>query len=231
MTRPSVPDSHERGFRDRLSEVYRAADPDSLTEAYNAWAADYDADLLKVQYRIPALVACMVSRLAAPGAGAVLDVGAGTGLLGDLLCPLGYRSLSGVDISSGMLNLAREREVYAELIQADVTRRLPFPDGTFSITAAAGVFGLGHLTPLALPELCRVTASGGVLVFSVSQSAYDQFHFGDALDQLERQGVLRFLAATEPFRMYPGSADVGHLVGRVYGYRIVTISGISGDRE
>jgi len=49
----------------------------------------------------------------------VLDIGCGTGLCG-LLLRSSAKSLVGVDLSSKMLAKAREREVYDELVQAEL---------------------------------------------------------------------------------------------------------------
>ena len=47
--------------------------------------------------------------------GMILDAGAGTGGVGELLHHQGFLNLVGIDISSGMLNEALKKNVYSDL--------------------------------------------------------------------------------------------------------------------
>ena len=42
----------------------------------------------------------------------ILDAGAGTGIIGEMLVQQGYRNIDALDISEEMLNLAKQRNVY-----------------------------------------------------------------------------------------------------------------------
>ena len=42
----------------------------------------------------------------------ILDAGAGTGIIGEMLVQRGYRNIDALDISEEMLNLAKQRNVY-----------------------------------------------------------------------------------------------------------------------
>ena len=53
----------------------------------------------------------------------VLDAGCGTGLCGPLVAPYARR-LVGVDLSRGMLEQAREKNVYDELVKGELTAYL-----------------------------------------------------------------------------------------------------------
>ena len=53
----------------------------------------------------------------------ILDVGCGTGLCGALLSPYARR-LVGVDLSDRMLDQARERNIYDELVKGELTAYL-----------------------------------------------------------------------------------------------------------
>ncbi|XP_008550758.1 probable 18S rRNA (guanine-N(7))-methyltransferase [Microplitis demolitor] len=60
----------------------------------------------------------------------LLDIGCGSGLSGSVLTDNGHEWV-GVDISSAMLDVAREREVEGDLILNDIGQGLPFKAGTF----------------------------------------------------------------------------------------------------
>lgn len=115
-------------------------------------------------------IAAAVLELAGAGAGDLLvEVGAGTGMIGRWFLDHPVRYL-GLDLSRGMLEVFRRRfrsdapgarrAAAAGLVQADGARPWPLADG-----AARAVFSSRaiHLLPLepVVEELCRVTATGG----------------------------------------------------------------------
>jgi predicted TPR repeat methyltransferase len=75
----------------RLQSAYAAKDGQEAAELYDSWAEDYERRVSSWGYITPAVVAWFLGRYAAPEDGTVLDAGAGTGLMGLVLAPLGYR--------------------------------------------------------------------------------------------------------------------------------------------
>ena len=84
----------------------------------------------------------------------VLDAGAGTGLVGERLCEAGYRDLVGIDLSPGMLAVARGKDVYRELRQTNLGESLAFPDDAFDAVISVGVFTTGHAPAHAFDDRC-----------------------------------------------------------------------------
>src|SRR3954451_13744107 len=156
----------------RVAEVFGAGDREDLIRAYAGWAECYDQDTLSLDLRGPEIVAAMAARHLRDRASPILDAGAGTGRVGELLAILGYDHLVALDLSEAMLARARERGVYRELRQGALGDPLPFADGTFAAVVAAGVFTAGHAPPGSFDELLRVTRPGGLLVFTLSTTAY-----------------------------------------------------------
>ncbi|WP_394842508.1 methyltransferase domain-containing protein [Pendulispora brunnea] len=90
----------------------------------------------------------------------ILECGCGTGLL--LSRFAGFAStVSGIDLSPGMLSRARDRGLTVE--EGSVTK-LPFEDASFDVTCAFKV--LAHVPDIgrALSEMVRVTRPGGVVL-------------------------------------------------------------------
>ena len=108
------------------------SDPREVADRYDEWAQSYDDDLASWSYQAPAVVAeTVVSRH--PAAGLVLDVGCGTGLVGQALRARGFEGrILGVDISQASLEVARHSGAYDTLVPADLQQRLPFDDDTAS---------------------------------------------------------------------------------------------------
>ena len=90
----------------------------------------------------------------------LLECGCGTGLLLERFTTFA-RSAKGLDLSPGMLAVARERGL--DVIEGSVTH-LPFPDASFDVTCSFKV--LAHVPDigLALAEMARVTRPGGVVL-------------------------------------------------------------------
>ena len=97
-----------------LDAVYALQTADDNRRHYDGWAETYDSDFVAdMDYRLPERVAAAFA--AAQPDGPVLDVGAGTGLVGVALTELGIGPVDGTDISPGMLAAAAKKGVYARL--------------------------------------------------------------------------------------------------------------------
>ena len=96
---------------------------------------------------------------------AVLDVGCGSGLT---LVLAQQRSAvpSGVDISPGLLSIARDRLPHADLREADM-ESLPFGDAAFDAVTGVNAFQFAGDPRQALHEAARVTRLGGRVVASL----------------------------------------------------------------
>jgi SAM-dependent methyltransferase len=106
--------------------------------------------------------------LDAAGAGQgtrLLDVGCGSGLTLVLASERGAVP-SGVDISPGLLGIARDRLPHADLREADM-ESLPFGDDAFDAVTGVNAFQFAGDPRRALREAARVTRPGGRVVASL----------------------------------------------------------------
>ena len=185
-----------------LGAVYQAGAPEEVAALYDDWAATYDAEMARAGYRHPAVGLALLARHAPRGTGPVLDAGCGTGLLGDWLGILGFAPVEGLDLSPGMLAVARAKGAYAALHHCALGRALPFSDGHFAATICTGVFTTGHVGAEGLPELVRITRKGGALVITVKSTLWDT-GFGAAVHS---HPGLRVAEQTAPYISMPGEA-------------------------
>ncbi len=90
----------------------------------------------------------------------ILECGCGTGLILERLAHFARRAV-GIDLSPGMLELARARGL--DVKEGTVTA-LPFEDASFDVTCSFKV--LAHVPDIgrALAEMARVTRPGGVIL-------------------------------------------------------------------
>jgi len=136
---------------------------DANREYYDAFSARYEEhrgsnDPGGYHELLDELEASFVSRF---GTGKdVLEVGCGTGLVLERISGFAA-SARGVDLSPGMLAVARERGL--DVVQGSATE-LPFEDDRFDVTCAFKV--LAHVPDIhaALDEMARVTRPGGYVI-------------------------------------------------------------------
>lgn len=108
----------------------------------------------------------------------ILDAGCGTGVPGMHLTAISSKKgieieLIGTDFSTKMLTLSKKRNVYSELVEADVNEKLPFPDGHFDAFLAIGLFVDRHCEPSLLKNISRCVRKGGIGVITVRQNTYE----------------------------------------------------------
>jgi SAM-dependent methyltransferase len=185
-----------------LGDVYGAKDASAVAALYDKWAATYDAEMAKAGYRHPSIALALLARHLPKGAAPLLDAGAGTGLIGDWLAIMGYRHVEALDISEGMLAVARTKGCYSAYHCMALGGRLPFADGHFAGVISAGVFTTGHVAAEGLDELVRICAKGGVIVLTVKGALWDD---GFA-EHVAKDGRLTVTELTEPYVSMPGEA-------------------------
>ncbi|MEM6577855.1 MAG: class I SAM-dependent methyltransferase [Pseudomonadota bacterium] len=183
---------------EQLNAVYGAKTPVEIADQYDAWANGYEGDMTRAGYRHPSIATALCARYLERGSAPVLDAGAGTGLVGEWLRLIGYPHIEALDISEGMLAVAREKGIYDELHQCALGEPLPFEDSRFAGVVCAGVLTTGHVGAEALPELVRSTATGGVLIFTVKEKLWA----GEVSGQLAALG-LQLLETTPPYLSMP----------------------------
>jgi SAM-dependent methyltransferase len=150
---------------------------------------------------------------------AILDAGVGTGTVGQVLSILGYNNLSGLDMSEAMLAKARSRGCYADLRQAVLGEALPYPDGAFDAIISTGTFTLGHAPAVAFDELARVLEPGGMLMFTVGVTIWEEQGFKSKLDELVARKKLSPVEVTAPYAPMPFSPLENGYTTRAHVYR------------
>ncbi len=188
-------------------------EPQHLGEIYNGLANGYDAnDLHRTWGRKTAHV--IRAALGQGKLGDVLDLCCGTGSIGAAISEQ-TDHLSGIDISSGMLEKARARGIYDQLICADIGSALRSIDRSFSVvTCSAALYHWANLTPF-FNAVARVLLPDGHLIFSVDpandemdigQSAPSEYaHSRAYIRRVTASAGLREISITiDTHRSYPG---------------------------
>ncbi|HZS32476.1 MAG TPA: class I SAM-dependent methyltransferase [Methylomirabilota bacterium] len=141
------------------------------TAAFDAMAASYD-ELEPWYEHLYAVLGGLLRRALPPGGAGerrlALDAGCGTGFQTALLLALGYRA-AGIDLSPGLLAVARRRHRGARFVRGDL-QALPWRDGAFDVAVSCGsTLSFVEDPARALGELGRVLRPGGHLVLEVER--------------------------------------------------------------
>ncbi|MES2847152.1 MAG: class I SAM-dependent methyltransferase [Pseudomonadota bacterium] len=192
-------DEHEG----HLGAVYAATTPKQVAALYDAWAATYEMEMARAGYRHPSIGVALLTRYLPRGAAPLLDAGAGTGLVGEWLGIVGYPVVEALDISTGMLRIARAKGIYAAFHQVALGGPLPFAEATYAGIISTGVFTTGHVGPEALDELIRICRPGGVIVLTVKDGVWGT-GFSARLAALIDAGRIAMLEETPPYISMPG---------------------------
>jgi len=160
-----------------LNAAYALKTPQDSIDLYRGWAATYDADFATANdYRYPALVAELFAARF-DGNTPVLDVGAGTGLVGQGLAQFGVSQVDALDILPEMLAVAMAKGCYRTAIRADLTGPLAIADAAYGGITCAGTFTFGHVGAEAIDELIRIGASGALYVLGINAAVYESAGF------------------------------------------------------
>ena len=172
-----------------LDAAYALQSPDDNRLLYADWAKTYDRDFAEnMGYALPIRVAdAFAAKLNGSQNGRILDVGAGTGLVGQRLNSHDYSNIDGLDISPEMLEVARAKGCYENMIEGDLLSRLLIPDNTYNYIISAGTFTHGHVGASALDELLRISKPGALFCIAINSTYFSSTGFEKKFHQLSKK--------------------------------------------
>jgi predicted TPR repeat methyltransferase len=181
----------------KLSEVEvmrrasRAA-PGYIRHLFDQFSSDYERKMLgELSYRahiilrgLAGLVGVNAHRMD------ILDLGCGTGLAGEVFQDLARR-LDGVDLSPLMIERARGRGIYDNLVIQDIETALATGGASYDLILAADTLVyLGDLAALFRGVSLRLT-KGGLFLFTVERKPGEGFELGPKRRYRHSEAYLR----------------------------------------
>ncbi|XP_033761482.1 methyltransferase-like protein 27 [Pecten maximus] len=192
--------------------------PDQLTDLYEEWGPSYDTDVNRINYKAPLLVSNALAALYPRERQSlkILDVGAGTGLVGVELQKLGFGDVDGLDPSELMLKEARATNTYNNLYCEYFTSK-PTPgldQDSYDVIISAGSLIAGHLPTDCFIEAVRLVRKGGIICIitrTEGKGSFNEAGYGDkckvVLKQLQDEGELEEIQ-WEKVNYYASNAGV-----------------------
>jgi predicted TPR repeat methyltransferase len=181
-----------------LENTYKLATPDDNVAYYRGFAQTYDTDFVEqMGYCYPgAVAAAYLSHADASTDVPIADIGCGTGVVAAEL-KLPSEVIDGMDISPEMLSIARAKNLYRNLFEADLTGNLQNISNAYGAVLSAGTFTFGHLGPEPLRNLLRIARSGALFVIGVNRAHFEKQSFSRTLDQMTGAGEIGSLEIAE----------------------------------
>lgn len=167
---------------------------------YDKWAEEYDKDMISYNYQAPVIAVRAFSENAQKYAiskdAKVIDIGAGTGKIGELLSKEGYTNIDGLDISPDMLEVAKGKGCYKSLICGSIgNKSLAIPDDQYDALLCIGCVTLGHIKPNGISEMLDMIKPGGLYLFTIRTDAADAVEYGykQIIDELVAEQKMRVI--------------------------------------
>ncbi|XP_072018351.1 uncharacterized protein [Amphiura filiformis] len=137
----------------------------------------------------------------------MIDIAAGSGLLGFEMKKLGFENIDGLEPVEDMIKMQPSGiygKLYRELISKEKTTSIP--TGYYDcVVSGAGIYA-GHIEVDALPEIIRIVKPGGLITFNIGDHWYRFKQFGPALETKLQQcletGVLETVIKQRTIYMY-----------------------------
>ncbi len=194
---------NEENWESKAQWVYEAPNLEELAKRYDEWATNYDEDINNIfgnfspRYTVETFMKYVSTDAK------VLDAGAGTGLVGEVLQEYGYHEVEALELSRGMIEEARKKNIYSALHQGILGEALEIASGTYDAIIAKGVFGPGHAPSHAFDELIRITKPGGYIVFTIRTDVYENSEYEQKVSQLEKLSLWKLIEKTDKFNCWP----------------------------
>lgn len=164
---------------------------------FDSYANHYDVHLTKsLHYQVPQLLLQAVQATNGDSVkfNKVLDLGCGTGLCGSVFKPYAHR-LVGVDVSSKMLAVAKEKEIYSELVQSDLQPFLAAQSQAYDLIVAGDVLVYCGDLDAIFAAAASALRPGGLFAFNTEMSVDKDYEMTDSGRFAQSKAYIDKLAA------------------------------------
>ncbi|XP_060585644.1 methyltransferase-like protein 27 [Ruditapes philippinarum] len=190
---------HSHVYKQIATVMHKGIKPEEVAKFYDTWAdgREYENELPEDVYNAPIVTAAEAAGGLTDDQKAtakVFDVAAGTGMCAVQLKLHGFQHIDALDPSQGMLDKAKEKDLYERYICDFMTdKHLDIPENTYDVLTVSAGFGEGHLPCSSLHEMVRVVKPGGrIVLVTREQHLYTVAEYKDRLeplmDRLEAEG-------------------------------------------
>ncbi|XP_037042536.1 uncharacterized protein LOC119078911 [Bradysia coprophila] len=182
---------------------HKSGDRLEMAHSHNTWKADdYEQKLKVMNYNGHKLAVNHFVEFGVPKDAKILDLAAGTGLVGFELSENGYTNIDALDGSDEMLVVAKERNCYQNVMTHLIQKstKLPIADHTYDHIVMSGA--LCHIDFENLPAIIKTCKPGGIICWAIGQSEdlvriepkFKDGHFEQYIESLCAEKLWEFVA-------------------------------------
>lgn len=163
------------GYALTNGKALQQSEAEFIKEMFDSFAPEFEATLSDLEYQAPQLIfEALKANLKISLFSKryhILDLGCGTGLCGEKIKKFASgNGLYGVDLSEKMLEIARQKDIYAQLFCDDICHYLENSEYFYDVMVAADVWTyFGDLTK-AFVRVWRSLVPNGLFVFSFTEN-------------------------------------------------------------
>jgi len=169
-----------------------------IVEHYNAEAESYEEMYLTMGYhdheKVNEIACELIPDQATREVIEVLDMGCGTGLVGDQLFKVGgFKNIFGVDASVEMMAKAKAKGSYKQTIELWLGKPETFPKNLrnrFRLLVCCAVLAEGHCDKKLFDEMVMAAKGrGSIIIFSTRDHYLRDYGYQKRMDELEANGT------------------------------------------
>lgn len=198
--------------RARIARARAIVSSDDARSVYAKWATTYDHDVfstLKVT-GTNTIADLLHAHTTDIEAARVLDAGCGTGAVAARLKLHGFKLIDGVDLSPDMLKIARAKNLYRSLIEADLNQPFDLAHSPYTAIVSAGTFTTGHVGANGFRNLFAHLQPNGLMACVIAIPVWQRDQFDTLVGKLPVEVLANTVEATLP----DGAPDAHMLVLR-----------------
>ncbi|XP_071852553.1 uncharacterized protein [Apostichopus japonicus] len=141
----------------------------------------------------------------------ILDCGAGSGVIGEMLVENGYHNMDALDGSKSMLDIAKGKNIYEKLVCATIgTKPIEaIETNAYDLIVSAGLFAHGAVYFESIPVLMEHLKQGGYFIFDIADYPGEKINrllsiqrFKGLAVEWEKKGFCRLISEERGFHSH-----------------------------
>jgi len=169
---------------------------EDVINRWNNISADYDKEFIHDKYLGPSVLSEAVRRLIPEQERdkvKILDIAAGTGLVGIKLSKLGFKHIDALEPAEKMVSILKSQTFYGRVMHDLIgEHKLDIEDETYDLVVMSGAIIPKHIPIEGFKEMIRCLKPGGYLVNAMREEYIHQAELKDLepfMEELEQKGV------------------------------------------
>ena len=151
-----------------LIKSYSCKNKNEIVDCYDKWSGTYHDDIQNLGYRAPDACINMAIKYVKKNS-SIIDLGCGTGLVGEKLKKAGFMNIDGLDCNEKMIEISKKKLIYNNMFYSfleDFT-----PRKKYDAAIAVGIFTPGHASVDGMVNMFNYINTGGIAIFSCTEPA------------------------------------------------------------